>query len=145
MHGRRGTGKGGGFAEPPERRDGELVRRSGAGQRADQRRVRRRVTLGSLAENIQPAFPFGHGLSYTTFRYDRLVARPLAAGADAARVRLRVENTGDEDGTEVVQVYAGPPPFQDAPERKLVGFAKVELDAGERAQVRIDVEREQLS
>ena len=44
-----------------------------------------------------------------------------------------------------MQVYAGPLPFLESPERKLVGFAKVELDAGERASVRIDVEREQLS
>ena len=60
-------------------------------------------------------------------------------------MRLRLSNTGAAAGTEVVQVYAGPLPFLEAPERKLVGFAKVELDAGERANVRIDVEREQLS
>ena len=44
-----------------------------------------------------------------------------------------------------MQVYAGPLPFLEAPARKLVGFAKVELDAGERTPVRIDIEREQLS
>jgi len=60
-------------------------------------------------------------------------------------VRLRLTNSGAAAGTEVVQVYAGPLPFAEAPERKLVGFAKVELDAGARANVRIDVEREQLS
>jgi beta-glucosidase len=100
---------------------------------------------GYLAENIEPAFPFGHGLSYTDFQYDRLVTRELRRGADSARVRLRLTNSGAAAGTEVVQVYAGPLPFLEAPERKLVGFAKVELDAGERATVRIDVEREQLS
>ena len=60
-------------------------------------------------------------------------------------MRLRLTNSGAAAGTEVVQVYAGPLPFVEAPERKLVGFAKVELDAGARANVRIDVEREQLS
>jgi beta-glucosidase len=100
---------------------------------------------GYIAENIEPAFPFGHGLSYTEFQYDRLVTQPLTRGRETARVRLRLTNTGDRDGTEVVQVYAGPLPFLDSPERKLVGFAKVELEAGERANVRIDIEREQLS
>ena len=100
---------------------------------------------GYLAENLEPAFPFGHGLSYTDFQYDRLVTRELASGADSARVRLRLTNVGDASGTEVVQVYAGPLPFLEAPARKLVGFAKVDLDAGARTPVRIDIEREQLS
>lgn len=100
---------------------------------------------GYLAANIEPAYPFGHGLSYTEFGYDGLVTRPLRKGASSARVRMRLTNTGARTGTEVVQVYAGPLPFLEAPARKLVGFAKVELDAGARSNVRIDVDREQLS
>jgi beta-glucosidase len=100
---------------------------------------------GYIAEDIEPAFPFGHGLSYTEFQYDRLRTRPLRTRRDTARVRLRLTNTGDREGTEVVQVYAGPLPGVESPKRKLVGFAKVELEAGERANVRIDIEREQLS
>jgi beta-glucosidase len=60
-------------------------------------------------------------------------------------VRLRQTATGDRDGSEVVQVYAGPLPGVDSPERKLVGFAKVELGAGKRTNVRVEIEREQLS
>ena len=100
---------------------------------------------GYLAENLEPAFPFGHGLSYTEFHYDRLATRALPRTSDATRVRVRLENSGDRAGTEVVQVYAGPLPSVESPERKLVGFAKVELEPGERTNVRVRVEREQLS
>ena len=60
-------------------------------------------------------------------------------------LRLRVENTGDRDGTEVVQVYLGPLPGQSAPARKLAGFAKVDVAEGGRAEVTIDLEREHFS
>ena len=60
-------------------------------------------------------------------------------------MRLRLTNAGDRDGTDVVQVYAGPLPGIESPERKLVGFAKVDLAAGRRQVVDVDVDREQLS
>jgi beta-glucosidase len=102
---------------------------------------------GYIANGVTPAFPFGHGLSYTDFEFDRLRINDLTAtGADdSGRVRVRIENTGDRAGTEVVEVYAGPLPGVGSPSRKLVGYAKVDLNEGRRATVRIDIDREDLS
>lgn len=102
---------------------------------------------GYIAQGVTPAFPFGHGLSYTDFEFDRLRVNGLTAtGRDSTgRVRVRVENTGDRAGTEVVEVYAGALPGLESPARKLVGFAKVHLDEGERRRVRIDIDRTNLS
>ena len=77
-------------------------------------------------------FPFGHGLSYTTFEYSNLQV-------DAEGVSVTVTNTGTRAGTEVVQVYVGPPETTDfvAPQQ-LAGFARVTLEAGESTSVRID-------
>jgi len=61
-------------------------------------------------------------------------------------VRVRLSNTGDRDGTEVVQVYLGPlPGTVDSPPLKLAGFAKVDLGAGDRQQVRITLDRRDFS
>lgn len=76
-------------------------------------------------------FPFGHGLSYTTFAWSD--ARATAEG-----VELRVTNTGDRRGAEVVQVYVEPPAgslFR--PRRELRAFAKVWLEPGESRDVRL--------
>jgi beta-glucosidase len=102
---------------------------------------------GYLAAGVRPAFPFGHGLSYTTFAFDRLRTQGLQAdGADAtAQVRVRVRNTGNRAGTEVVQVYLGPLPGVEAPERKLAGFAKVDVDRRGQTTVTIDIDRQQFS
>ncbi|MCX6406059.1 MAG: glycoside hydrolase family 3 C-terminal domain-containing protein [Propionibacteriales bacterium] len=82
-------------------------------------------------EDVQPLFAFGHGLSYTSFRYGPLTVRPARDGGLVARVK--VTNTGDRAGSEVVQAYLGPSPEVELPqaERQLAGFEKVRLRAGE--------------
>ena len=77
--------------------------------------------------DVEPLFPFGHGLGYSEWRY---------LAMDGARVRLA--NTGTRDGREVVQVYASKPDSAvERPPRWLVGFAVVEAAAGE--EVIVDV------
>lgn len=103
---------------------------------------------GYLASGVQPRFAFGHGLSYTEFVIDRLrVGNNIRAtgGQDTVDARVRLSNVGDRDGTEVVQVYLGPLPGVDSPPLKLAGFAKVELGAGDRQQVRIELDRRDFS
>jgi len=79
------------------------------------------------------AYPFGHGLSYTTFEYDGLQVDVVE---DALEIRLRVTNSGDRDGAEVVQFYAAPPASrEDRPAHELVGFEKVFVAAGARVDV----------
>lgn len=89
----------------------------------------------------EPQFPFGHGLSYTTFALANLaVSRPSIALADTVTVSVDVTNTGKVDGDEVVQVYArfvGSPIERAA--KKLVGFARVTVPAGQTRRVGIPV------
>lgn len=86
----------------------------------------------------QPLYAFGHGLSYTRFRYDHLSATPAADGTVA--VALEVTNTGDRAGDEVVQLYATPPAASHPRERRaLCGFARVHFQAGETKRVRLTV------
>ncbi len=87
-------------------------------------------------ERILPLFPFGFGLSYTTFQYGGLqVPARLLRGA-AATVRVRVKNTGARAGDEVVQLYVGAlAPRVDRPVRELKGFQRVSLRPGEEKQV----------
>jgi beta-glucosidase len=95
-------------------------------------------------QGIEPLFPFGHGLSYTSFAYDGLDVRPADGGLD---VRFRVRNTGRVAGDEVAQVYLGPP--ADAPvampPKQLVGFERLTLAPGERREVTVHVGARQLS
>ncbi|GAA1099701.1 beta-glucosidase family protein [Nocardiopsis composta] len=88
-----------------------------------------------------PAFCFGHGLSYTDWSYD---AVEVAAGGDGslAEVRVRVTNTGDRAGREIVQVYLAPrEPGADHPARVLAGFAAVQAGPGETAEAVVSVPR----
>ena len=93
----------------------------------------------------KPLFPFGYGLSYSTFALDALAVR-AAQGDTAATVSVRVKNTGARAGSTVVQVYSGalPAPVE-TPAVKLVGFARVQLPAGGEQVVTIPVERRLLS
>jgi len=95
-------------------------------------------------EQIEPLFPFGHGLSYTHFEYSGLAVREVANGFD---VIFTVRNTGPRAGAEVLQAYVGPvenSPVPMAP-RSLVGFRRIELAPGHAACVTFHVDRSQLS
>ncbi|MBR7741697.1 glycoside hydrolase family 3 C-terminal domain-containing protein [Phycicoccus sp. BSK3Z-2] len=92
------------------------------------------------SEGIAPLFPFGHGLSYTTFALeDVAVATAAPDGTRPVEVSVTVRNTGTRDGAEVVQVYLGLP-VDGQPPRRLVGFAKVRVAVGgsERVTVTVD-------
>ncbi|MFH8251441.1 glycoside hydrolase family 3 C-terminal domain-containing protein [Microbacterium sp. B2969] len=96
------------------------------------------------ARRMDVAFPFGHGLSYTTFAYGDASAEVDADGD--VEVSLSVTNTGDRAGREVVQVYTSLPgsTVQRAP-RELKAFASVELEAGESREVVLTVRRADLA
>ncbi|MHA7132684.1 glycoside hydrolase family 3 C-terminal domain-containing protein [Oerskovia turbata] len=96
------------------------------------------------ARRIEVTFPFGHGLSYTTFGYGDAVA---TVGADGdVEVRLTVANTGDRAGREVVQVYTGlASAAVQRPERELKAFAIVALEPGESREVVLTVRRSDLA
>ena len=83
-------------------------------------------------EDSGPAYPFGHGLSYTTFDYRSLtVDRTEVAPDGSVAVSVEVANTGDRFGEEVVQLYASITRREvTRPVRELVGFARVALDVG---------------
>jgi beta-glucosidase len=87
---------------------------------------------------VEPLFPFGHGLGYTTWAYESLAVQPDPDGPGATVVTVR--NTGDRAGREVVQVYLAPTePDADRPARWLAGFAVAEAAPGEAVAVRIPV------
>ncbi|GLZ31011.1 beta-glucosidase [Lentzea sp. NBRC 105346] len=88
-------------------------------------------------ENIEPLFPFGHGLSYTTFQVDRLT---VSRTGPPVSVSATVTNTGDRAGSEVVQVYVGFPSAAGEPPRQLKAFTKVRLEPGQskRVTMRLD-------
>jgi beta-glucosidase len=96
------------------------------------------------AKGLDVTFPFGHGLSYTTFSYGD--ASVSAAENGDVVVRVDITNEGARDGREVVQVYAAPvsSAVQRAP-RELKAFASVELTAGETRTVELVVRREDLA
>jgi beta-glucosidase len=89
----------------------------------------------------EPQYPFGYGLSYTTFALSNLaVSKPAIGLKDEVVVTVDVANTGARDGDEVVQVYAGFPGSSiERPAKKLVGFQRVTVAAGQTARVNIPV------
>ncbi|MBM9508114.1 glycoside hydrolase family 3 C-terminal domain-containing protein [Actinacidiphila acididurans] len=88
------------------------------------------------SQNKTPLYPFGYGLSYTTFAYSGLtVSAPDAAGN--VTVGFDVKNTGSRAGTEVAQVYVGQPAATGEPPKNLRGFQRVSLAAGATQHVTI--------
>jgi len=97
-------------------------------------------------QNIQPLFPFGFGLSYTTFSISNPVLTPNAAGASPGfQLSFTVKNTGAVAGAEVAQVYLGFPPGIGEPPRRLVAWKKVHLDPGAQEQDTITVSASDFS
>lgn len=96
------------------------------------------------AEGVRPLFPFGHGLSYTSFSYDDLSARWHRRGLD---VSVTVHNTGPREGVAVPQLYVGPSPDLrlDQAVRVLAGYRRLVLRPGERRRVTVRVAARTLS
>lgn len=93
------------------------------------------------ANGVEPAFPFGFGLSYTTFEYSDLVVTPTTQpGRTALDVTFTITNTGDRHGGEAAQVYLTLPDEADQPSKRLVGFDKVYLDPGESETVTVTID-----
>ncbi|MGW1214242.1 beta-glucosidase [Streptomyces sp. NPDC002499] len=96
------------------------------------------------AEGVRPLFPFGHGLSYTSFSYGDLAAHWTRQGLD---VSFAVHNTGRREGIAVPQVYVGRSPELrlDQAVRVLGGYRRLALRAGERRRVTVRVDARTLS
>ncbi|MUG23288.1 glycosyl hydrolase [Paenibacillus macerans] len=95
------------------------------------------------AKEIEPLFPFGFGLSYTTFAYSDLVLdRSGMTDQETAQVSVKVRNTGERFGQEIVQLY-----IRDVesavirPEKELKGFAKVALEPGEEKTISFQLDK----
>ncbi|MGW4212444.1 beta-xylosidase/alpha-l-arabinosidase [Lentzea sp. NPDC004789] len=108
--------------------------------------------LGGNTEGVSnldpsPAFPFGHGLSYTTFGYDDLQLSADAIASDGEiTIGCTVTNTGPRGGEEVVQLYFDDPVAQLArPVQQLAGFARVALAPGQRARVTFRLHTDRLA
>jgi beta-glucosidase len=93
------------------------------------------------AEHKPVLFPFGYGLSYTTYSYSDLKVTP----GKAVQVSFKVTNTGDRAGAEIAEVYAALPEAAAEPPKRLVGWSKVQLNAGESKEVTVDIDQLYLS
>ena len=93
------------------------------------------------AERKEPLFPFGFGLSYTTYAYSDL----KATSHNGLAVKFKVKNTGNRAGEETAEVYLTLPASTQEPPRRLVGWSKIALAPGEQKEVTVKVERQMLS
>ena len=93
------------------------------------------------AEKKAVLFPFGFGLSYTTYAYSGLAVKADDKGLS---VSLTVKNTGKRAGTEIAQVYTGFPDAAGEPPKRLIGWTRVDLAPGEQKSVTVPVDRDRL-
>jgi len=105
------------------------------------------------ARGLTPLFPFGYGLSYTTFGFSGLSVTPASGTPDpnnnpnqvVATVQAQVTNTGSRAGAEVAQLYLGDPSSTGEPARQLRGFQRVQLAPGQSAQVSFGLTAQDLA
>lgn len=102
---------------------------------------------GFEQRKVEPLFPFGFGLSYTTFEYSDLrVSRPTASGSEIQEASLSVRNSGKRPGTEIVQLYLHDAESTvDRPVKELKGFERITLEPGETKTVTFRLDRAALS
>ena len=92
------------------------------------------------AEKKDVLFPFGFGLSYTTYSYSSLSVQP----GESPTVTFTVKNTGQRAGEEIAQVYASLPDAAGEPPKRLVGWAKLPLAAGDSKEATVHINRKML-
>ncbi|MGA3045084.1 MAG: glycoside hydrolase family 3 C-terminal domain-containing protein [Terracidiphilus sp.] len=93
------------------------------------------------AEKKPVLFPFGYGLSYTTFRYAGLTVTP----GEKVKVAFTLTNSGTREGAEIAEVYAALPASADEPPKRLIGWSKVNLKPGENKNVEMEIDPKYLS
>merc|ERR1711957_439657 len=91
------------------------------------------------AHGVTPAYPFGHGLSYTSFKYSNLSVD------DSNIVSFDVENVGDRAGAEVAQLYLTFPETSQEPPRQLKGFKKVSFELGQMSTLTLQLSAREMS
>ena len=101
---------------------------------------------GYEIEDRKPRYPFGYGLSYTSYEYSDIAVERVHCGAVMYKVYCTVKNVGDVDGEEIVQLYIGDDQASVArPIKELKGFERVALKAGEEKRVQFNITRKDLS
>ncbi len=108
---------------------------------------------GYEKNGVKPLFPFGYGLSYTTFKYSNLSIKPINSGASNGgssgpryEVSFDVQNTGKREGMDVAEVYIGDTHARvPRPAKELKGFTKVNLRPGEKRRVSVTLDARALS
>lgn len=93
------------------------------------------------AEHKQVLFPFGYGLSYTTYSYSDL----KVSSGSPVKATFKVTNTGSRAGAEIAEVYAALPESAGEPPKRLVGWSKVKLSPGETKEVAVEIDPKYLS
>ena len=102
------------------------------------------------AFNVTPRFAFGHGLSYTSFRYDKIVAFPYRNSKNTEKetniaIMAKITNIGSVAGAEVAQLYIGYPATAQEPPRVLRGIQKVFVQPGQSAEVTFNLTNQDIS